>query len=68
MKPKYVLEPSEDDAGVAYVRVDSEFPSRVVRSLRVTEAIEGYRGPDVILDLDATGALVGIELVGDDES
>ena len=68
MKSNYVLEPSDDDAGVAYLRVAGEFPLRVARSVRVTEAIAGYRGPDVILDLDATGALIGIELVGTEDA
>lgn len=36
---------------------------RVVRHIEVTTGIEGYRGPDVWVDLDDQGRLLGIEIM-----
>ncbi len=37
----------------------------VKKQLRLLDVIEGYRGPDIYLDFDASGELIGIEVLED---
>ena len=39
-------------------------PTRMSRSVRLTDVMGKYAGPDVVLDFDAAGVLVGIEVIG----
>lgn len=40
---------------------------KVVRNVRVYDLLSGYVGPDVILDFDKHGKLIGIEILLEDE-
>lgn len=35
----------------------------VANSIPLDQVIEGYEGPDVVLDFDANGRLIGIEIL-----
>ena len=50
---------------IAYLSVpqSQKGPRKVVRNLRIHELIAGYKGPDVIFDLDAEGRLLGLEVL-----
>jgi uncharacterized protein YuzE len=63
---RFKLEVSADDADVAYVKlpgypVNEKFETS--RSVRLFELLGKYEGPDVVLDFDESGTLVGIELL-----
>ncbi len=57
------LDVSGADAAFLHLPASSEGPVSVARSIEVTSAIHGYSGPDVVLNLDAEGRLLGIEIV-----
>ena len=60
------LQISEDDEDVAYLRVPTHprtVPCRMSKSLRLVEVLGQYEGPDVVLDFDDKGVLVGIEIL-----
>lgn len=60
----YKLKVSGEDAAYLYLPLASkQAPIRVARSIEVTSAIEGYNGPDIILDLDEEGRPLRIEIV-----
>lgn len=62
----FQLEISEDDGDVAYLRLPSypeEGPWKMSKSIRLREIMGDYKGPDVILDFDMRGVLVGIEIL-----
>ncbi len=64
---KFLLSISEDDADVAYLRLPSHpggEPCRMSKSIRLFDIIKDYEGPEVVLDFDERGVLVGIEIVG----
>jgi hypothetical protein len=64
----FSLKVSEDDEGVAYLTLPT-YPEtgtcKMSRSVRLSELIGTYVGPDVVLDFDGDGVLVGIELLAD---
>jgi hypothetical protein len=56
---------SEDDPDVAYLTLPThrDGPCRVSRALRLAGVMGANKGPDVVLDFDEDGVLVGIELL-----
>ena len=54
---------------IAYLRFPT-YPKkervRVSKSLRLFDAIGAYNGPDIMLDFDQDGVLVGMEIMADD--
>ena len=63
---KFELRVSEDDADVAYLRLPSHpgtIPCKMSKSVRLRDLIGSYEGPDVVLDFDLRGVLVGIEIL-----
>lgn len=63
---RFELKVSEDDAEVAYLRLPmhSGQITRISKSVRLVDLMGEYDGPDVVLDFDMRGTLVGIEIVG----
>jgi hypothetical protein len=62
----FELRVSEDDADVAYLRLPSHTgtsPCKMSKSVRLRDLIGTYKGPDVVLDFDLRGVLVGIEIL-----
>ncbi|AUX27728.1 uncharacterized protein SOCEGT47_083260 [Sorangium cellulosum] len=62
----FELRVSEDDADVAYLRLPSHpgtSPCKMSKSVRLRDLIGNYEGPDVVLDFDLRGVLVGIEVL-----
>ncbi|WP_437315114.1 DUF2283 domain-containing protein [Sorangium sp. So ce385] len=62
----FELRVSEDDADVAYLRLPSHpgtSPCKMSKSVRLHDLIGDYDGPDVVLDFDIRGILVGIEIL-----
>lgn len=56
---------SEPAGDVAYLKLPSHPGSDVCkmsRTIRVRDVIGAYEGPDVVLDFDERGVLVGIEV------
>jgi len=66
MPQKLKLEISEDDDDVAYLTLPdhpgSGTPGVVARQVRLRDLME-FSGPDVHLDFDRNGTLIGIELL-----
>jgi len=62
---RFRLKISEDDEMVAYLQLPTHpgTTCKMSKSLRLSEAIGHYVGPDVVLDFDESGTLVGIELL-----
>lgn len=62
---RFELQVSEDDPDVAYLRLPthSGHTTKMSKSLRLAEFLAGYKGPDVVLDFDQEGVLVGIEVL-----
>mgnify|MGYP000072151894 CR=1 FL=1 len=62
----FELRVSEDDANVAYLRLPTtpEGGWKASKCVRLFNLIGKYEGPDVNLDFDEDGVLVGIEIVG----
>lgn len=56
-----------DDPLVGYLTLPGHpgdgVPGAVARTVRLRSLVD-YVGPDVVLDLDADGRLIGIEIVG----
>lgn len=65
---KFVLELSRGRHEVAYLKLPS-YPSgqicKMSKSVRLFDMIGKYPGPDVILDFDEEGVLVGIEILAE---
>jgi hypothetical protein len=62
----FELKISEDDSQVAYLRLPTHPGSEICRmskSLRLIDIIGPYKGPDIVLDFDERGILVGIEIL-----
>ena len=55
------LEGKAGDA-VGYLRVPAH-AGKTARQARLSDLIGDYTGPDIIIDLDAEDALIGIEIV-----
>ncbi|HYO72872.1 MAG TPA: DUF2283 domain-containing protein [Archangium sp.] len=62
---RFELRVSEDDQDVAYLRLPSHpgETCKMSKSIRLAELMGPYTGPDVVLDFDQDGVLVGIELL-----
>ncbi|XXF80054.1 DUF2283 domain-containing protein [Myxococcaceae bacterium GXIMD 01537] len=62
---RFELRVSQDDQDVAYLRLPSHpgETCKMSKSLRLTELMGPYTGPDVVLDFDQDGVLVGIEIL-----
>jgi hypothetical protein len=63
---EFELRVSEDDTDVAYLRLPSHpgtSPCKMSKSVRLRDLIGTYKGPDVVLDFDLRGVLVGIEVL-----
>ena len=62
---RLTISPDDDDVG--YVTLPGHpgpgVPGAVKRSIRLRTLLD-YIGPDVILDLDSEGKLIGVEFVG----
>jgi uncharacterized protein YuzE len=56
---------SEDDASVAYLRLPTHpgVTCKMSKSVRLIDVLGAYKGPDVVLDFDQSGVLVGIEIL-----
>ena len=64
---KFRLSVSDDDDNVAYLKLPSHPEGEICKmskSVRLFDLIGKYEGPDVVLDFDEEGVLVGIEIVG----
>jgi hypothetical protein len=59
------LRVSQDDASVAYLRLPTHpgVTCKMSKSVRLVELLGSYKGPDVVLDFDQSGVLVGIEIL-----
>ncbi len=59
--------PSVDDPDVAYVELPGHPGTNAVgcvaRTVGLDEYVEGYNGPQINLDFDARGELIGIEIL-----
>ena len=66
MTQKIQLEISADDEDVAYLRLPqhpgSGLSGIVAKQVRLRELLE-FKGPDIHLDLDPEGRLIGIEVL-----
>ena len=62
---RFELRVSADDQDVAYLRLPSHpgETCKMSKSIRLAELIGSYTGPDVVLDFDQDGVLVGIEIL-----
>lgn len=60
----FVLEVGEEN-DIAYLRLPSHPGGlcKMSRSLRLRDVMGRYQGPDVVLDFDMEGTLVGIEIL-----
>jgi uncharacterized protein YuzE len=63
---QFELRISEDDPEVAYLRLPSHpgESCKMSKSIRLIDLLGTYEGPDVVLDFDQHGVLVGIEING----
>jgi hypothetical protein len=55
------------DSDVGYVSLPGHpgsAPGVVKRSVQLRELMPDYVGPDLVLDFDAAGVLIGIEILG----
>ena len=62
---RFELRVSEDDQDVAYLRLPSHpgETCKMSKSIRLAELMGTDEGPEVVLDFDHDGVLVGIELL-----
>ena len=66
---KFILEVCDDDNDTAYLKLPN-FPKNdeagiVSKQIRLLELIDNYKGPDIYLDIDHDGVLIGIEILVD---
>jgi hypothetical protein len=61
----FELQVAEEDRDVAYLRLPSHpgETCRMSKSIRLVDLMGSYTGPDVVLDFDQEGVLVGIEIL-----
>jgi hypothetical protein len=61
----FELRVSEDAQDVAYLRLPSHpgETCKMSKSIRLADLLGSYEGPEVVLDFDQDGVLVGIELL-----
>ena len=64
---KAELKLSADDPKTAYLKLPdhpgSGVPGAVSQQMRLADLIDGYKGPDMYLDFDGSGCLIGIEIL-----
>lgn len=56
-----------DDNNVAYLKLPDHpgtAPGIVKQSVSLRDLLNNYKGPDINLDLDESGTLIGIEIIG----
>jgi hypothetical protein len=61
------LKVSDDDDEVGYVSLPAHpgsSPGIVKKSIELRDILPNYDGPDLVLDFDANGVLIGIEIIG----
>lgn len=67
MQSNIRFEPSTDDPDVAYVAMPDKpidpSPGIVKRSIDLASLVDNYKGPQILLDFDATNTLIGIEII-----
>ncbi len=60
------LKVSDDDPEMAYLYLPNHpkqiVPGIVKKQVRMADLIEGYKGPDIYLDFDASGTIIGLEI------
>ena len=60
------LKISADDDEVAYLFLPNHpkqvVPGIVKKQTRLSDLIDGYKGPDIYLDFDEEGKMIGIEI------
>jgi hypothetical protein len=60
------LKVSEDDDEMAYLFLPNHpkqvIPGIVKKQVRLSELIDGYKGPDIYLDFNEDGIMIGIEI------
>lgn len=63
---RFELKMSADDDRVAYLRLPTHSgkTTRMSKSIRLIDLVGKYDGPEVVLDFDPNGTLVGIEIIG----
>lgn len=62
----FQLNVSEDDEDVAYLRLPTHSganPCKMSKSIRLRDIMGPYEGPDIVLDFDMRGVLVGVEVL-----
>jgi hypothetical protein len=61
------LKVSADDDEMAYLYLPNHpkevIPGLVKKQIRLSDLIEGYKGPDIYLDFDGDDTLIGIEII-----
>ncbi|MEN0064821.1 MAG: DUF2283 domain-containing protein [Myxococcota bacterium] len=67
-RPPIRLVTSPDDPGVAYLYLRDHpgpgAPGISVKQVRLRDVIQDYSGPDLIVDFDADGRAIGVEVLG----
>lgn len=64
---KFQLNVSADEDEVAYLKLathPASLPAVVKKTVALSDVLGVYEGPEVNLDFDADGVLIGIEIVG----
>lgn len=67
MPKRIQLDISDNDDEVAYLKLPSHpgtTPGIVKQSVKLRDLLKDYKGPDINLDFDDSGTLIGIEIVG----
>ncbi len=65
-EPQFALEVAKGDPHIAYLRLPTHPGTKVCRmskSVRLRDVMGADEGPDVVLDFDERGVLVGIEVL-----
>lgn len=65
---KIELKVSDDDPLVAYLSLPAHPPGDqasgcAVKTIRLIELMPALKGPDIIMDFDADGQIIGIEIL-----
>lgn len=64
---KMELKVSDEDGDVGYLSLPSHpgpKPGVVAKSVELRDLLGDYEGPDLVLDFDTSGVLIGIEILG----
>ena len=67
MNEKIYLKVSEDDPYVGYLYLPGHPGEKehgiVSKQIRLLDVIDNYKGPDLYLDIDSVGKVIGIEIL-----